>query len=195
MDTEERRAMYQKQRLDQAVQASRVPRHTRDRRLDKLVKTDGNRKAFRAVADFLAGKTDPPILLLIGIPGVGKTTLAYAAAWDFLEDGASVLYYQAEELLNELQAVLTEGKEFGRIWSKLKAVDLVILDDLGAHNRTAWRDAQLDALVDYRYREAAPLIMTANKLADQSERILDRVKEGASAVITGESWRGKGATK
>ena len=81
------------------------------------------------------------------------------------------------------------------MWSRLKEADLVILDDLGAHNRTSWRDAQLDALVDYRYRERLALVMTANKLADQSERILDRVKEGASAVITGESWRGKGATK
>lgn len=191
LSPEERREQWERQHFDRLVHASRVPRHTRDRRLDKLEKTDGNRKAFAAVADFLNGSLDPPILLLIGIPGVGKTTLAYAAAWDFLEDGASVIYYQAEELLNELQAVLTEGKEFGRIWDRLKKADLVVLDDLGAHNRTPWRDAQLDALVDYRYREAAPLIMTANKLADQSERILDRVKEGASAVITGESWRGK----
>lgn len=195
MNEEEKREFYWKQRVEANVHASRVPIISRGLKFKELTETEGNRKAIRTATNFLVGRIDPPLLLFIGIPGVGKTTLAYLIAWGFLEAGDRVLYYQAEELLNELQAVLTEGKEFGRIWSRLKEADLVILDDLGAHNRTAWRDAQLDALVDYRYRERLPLVMTANKLADQSERILDRVKEGASAVITGESWRGKGATK
>jgi len=190
---EERQEQAWKQRIEERVHTSRVPRHTRSRTLGDLEKTEGNRKAFAVVKSFLEDKVNPPLFLLIGIPGVGKTTLAYAIAWAFLECGERVIYYQAEELLNDLQSKLEDGKEYGRFWSRLKEADLVVLDDLGAHNRTAWRDAQLDALVDYRYRERLPLVITANKLADQSERILDRVKEGASAVITGESWRGKGA--
>jgi len=170
---------------------SNVPPRTRGRGLDDLEKTEGNRKAFALVADFLGGKIDPPLLLLIGVPGVGKTTLAYIIAWDFLENGERVVYFQAEELLNTLQASIEDGKEYGRIWARLKEADLVVLDDLAAQNRTPWRDAQLDALVDYRYRNALPLVATVNKL-DLSERILDRFKEGASSVITGESWRGKG---
>jgi len=187
---DDRGQIRQRQRTEANISRSRIPRHTRANDLDNLTKTAGNERAFALVESFLNNEIGTPILLLIGVPGVGKTTLAWRIGWVFLQSGERVLYYQAEELLNELQADLENGKEFGRLWARLKEADLVILDDIGAHNRTPWREAQLDALVDYRYRERIPLVMTTNKL-DLSERILDRVKEGVSCVITGESWRGK----
>ena len=187
----ERFEMLRRNRIDTNIHNSRVPRHTRQtRRFNKIARTPENADALDWVNDFLNGEINPPLLLLIGIPGVGKTTIAYAAAWDFLEDGLSVQYWQAEELLNELQANLEDGKEFGRIWTRLRTCDLLILDDLGAHNPTKWRDSQLDALIDFRYREQAPLLMTANKV-DLSDRITDRVREGRTALIIGKSWRGR----
>jgi len=193
MTTEDkRREMLYQNRLSSNLARSGIPPWTRKERcLANFQKTMDNAKALAAVRDFLTGKVSPPLLLLIGVPGTGKSHLAFSAAWDYLEDGYSVIYNQVEDILNELQSHLDDGKEFRRLWSRLKDCDLLILDDMGAHNPTAWRTSQLDALVDYRYREALPLIMTANKL-DFSERIPDRVKDGRSAVITGESWRGKG---
>ncbi len=192
-EDERREVMYQN-RLSSNLARSGVPAWTRKkRRLANFQETVDNTKALVAVRDFLAGKVEPPLVLLIGVPGTGKSHLALSAAWDYLEDGYTVLYDQVEDLLNGLQSSLDDGKVFKRLWSRLKEVDLLILDDMGAHNPTAWRNSQLDTLVDYRYREALPLIMTANKL-DFSERILDRVKDGRSAVITGESWRGKEKT-
>jgi DNA replication protein DnaC len=188
---EERQRFAKACELEYRIQESNIPRHTMKYDINDFTVTSGNRKALEIVTAFMAGDIDPPLVLLIGIPGVGKTTLAYRAAWAFLNNGERVVYYQAEELLNELQSRIEDSKAYGQLWARLKAADLVVLDDLAAQNRTPWRDAQLDALVDYRYRERRSLFMTTNKLNTISERILDRVKEGSSAVITGESWRGK----
>jgi len=188
---DERREAIYRNRIEANVSRSGVPAWTRKgRRLDNFQKTADNAKALAAVRAFLAGEVDPPLVLIIGIPGTGKSHLALSAAWDYLEDGYTVQYYQVEDFLVELQSSLDDGKEYKRLWSRAKGADLLILDDMGAHNPTTWRTSQLDALVDYRYREALPLIMACNKL-DFSDRILDRVKDGRSAVITGESWRGK----
>ena len=157
--------------------------------LETFQRTPDNEKALSAINDLLRERLYPPIVLLIGVPGTGKTHLAFAAAWDFLEGGYTVAYYQVEDLLNSLQCL--DGWEYRRILARVHEVDLLILDDIGAHNPTKFRTAQLNAIVDYRYREKLPLIMAANQL-DISERILDRVKDGRSAVITGESWRGRG---
>ena len=196
MTTEDkRREMLYQNRLSSNLARSGVPAWTRkERRLDNFQETGDNAKALAAVREFLAGEVAPPLVLLIGVPGTGKSHLAFAAAWDYLEDGYTVYYNQVEDLLNDLQSNLEDGKAYARLWARVKTCDLLILDDMGAHNPTNWRNAQLDALVDFRYREAWPLIITANKL-DFSERILDRVKDGRSAVITGESWRGKGKAK
>jgi len=192
MTTEgKRRELLYQNRLKCNLARSGVPKWTRkERRLDNFQETADNAKALAAVRDFLAGKVAPPLVLLIGVPGTGKSHLAFAAAWYYLEDGYSVCYNQVEDLLNELQSNLEDGKAYARLWARVKTCDLLVLDDMGAHNPTNWRNAQLDALVDYRYREALPLIMTANTLYF-SERILDRVKDGRSAVITGKSWRGR----
>jgi len=192
---DERREAMIRNRIETNVSRSGVPAWTRKvRRLDTFQETADNAKALAAVRAFLAGEVEPPLVLIIGIPGTGKSHLAIAAAWDYLDDGLTVAYVQVEDMLVELQSSLDDGKEYKRTWARLKAADLLILDDMGAHNPTTWRTSQLDALVDYRYREALPLIMTCNKL-DFSDRILDRVKDGRSAVITGESWRGKGKAK
>jgi len=189
-EDERREALY-RNRIYANVSRSGVPAWTQNaRRLDDFQETTDNAKALAAVRDFLAGEVTPPLVLIIGIPGTGKSHLAIAAAWDYLEEGYTVQYYQVEDFLVGLQSSLDDGKEYKRLWARAKDADLLILDDMGAHNPTNWRTSQLDALVDFRYREALPLIMTCNKL-DFSDRILDRVKDGRSAVITGESWRGK----
>lgn len=187
----DRADLMRRNRIDGYIHSSRVPLHTRETRRFEFIKSaPENADALAAVNKFLDGEIIPPLLLLIGTPGVGKTTIAYGAAWNFLEEALSVQYWQVEELLNELQFNLEDGKEFGRIWSRLRNCDLLILDDLGAHNPTKWRESQLDALIDFRYREQSPLLMTANQV-DLSDRVTDRVKEGRTAMITGKSWRGR----
>lgn len=169
------------------VSPSRLPVASREtHRLDTFKLTADNREAKSAAEAFLAGKIRPPLLLLIGTPGTGKTHLSYAIAWERVEDWQRVRYFQAEELLDELRNF--EGN-YERRLERIKTVDTLIIDDLGAQSDSAYGMAKLDMIVDYRYREALPLISTANTL-DLPDRILDRFKAGRIVLIKGKSWRG-----
>lgn len=74
--------------------------------------------------------------------------------------------------------------------------NLLILDDLGAHNETDWAVVKLDQIVDYRYEHRKPLIATTNMALNRlPERIADRLSEGLLIQLTGESYRKKKRAK
>lgn len=200
MVTDEVKAQEQREsRIWSHIRASGVPVKSRAKcRLEATIERDGNHEAINAVKDFLEFvDTDRwlkyaavPFLWLYGISGVGKSHLALVVALVFLEEELSVAYCQVEDELNDLQSMLEDGPALRRRWKFLKTCRLLILDDIGAHNSTPWRTSQLDALVDYRYREELPLILTSNTVS-LSDRIVDRCRDGRVVAVRGESWRGK----
>ena len=152
-------------------------------------RNESQEKLLAAVQEFLADKIQPPLLLMAGTPGLGKTHLAWAVAWEYLEDYRHVYYYQAEELLDELRNSFTaQAGTYGRRVERIREVALLIIDDLGAQSSTDFGVAKLDMIIDYRYRERLPTIITSNTL-ELPDRILDRFREGAIIIVKGESYR------
>ena len=183
------------------IHLSRIPPHTRaTHRFLKWQEGVGVADAFNAAMAFTRGEIQPPLLLLYGKPGLGKSHLSISIGWAYLLTGRSVVYYQAEELLDALRRgyKVWQAKEpreyspdsYDSILNYVKAVSLFILDDLGAQKETEWAVAKLDEIVDYRYRQSLPMVITANTL-DVPERILDRMKEGRVVRLRGDSFRGR----
>jgi DNA replication protein DnaC len=138
---------------------------------------------------------DHPFVTLIGPRGTGKTHIAFAIGWEWLRQGAGVLYYHVEDLLDGLrhgytvwQKGSTDGYEV--ILEFTRHANLLILDDLGAHNETGWAEVKLDQIVDYRYEHRKPMIATTNLALNRlPERIADRLSEGLLIQLKGESYR------
>ena len=154
--------------------------------------------AFKATFGFTHGKTDFDMLTLVGAPGTGKTHLAIAAAWDWLEVGhGSVYYNQVEAMLDQLRRGFNQDKEgLGErteiLLNYIMRCGLLILDDLGAEKGTDWACAKLDEIIDFRYLERRPTIITSNLSPDQLPlRTADRIMGGQVVVLKGESYRRK----
>ncbi|MBA7685974.1 hypothetical protein ES703_94405 [subsurface metagenome] len=183
------------------IHLSRIPLHTRaTHRFLTWKESEGVADAFNVAMVFARQEVQPPLLLLYGKPGLGKTHLSLSIGWANLLSGRSTVYYHTEELLDRLRQgyKVWEAKDLGEyspdsydsIMNHIKMVNLFILDDLGAQKETEWAVAKLDEIVDYRYREGRAMVITANTL-DIPDRILDRLKEGRVARLRGTSFRGK----
>jgi DNA replication protein DnaC len=136
------------------------------------------------------GKDWHPFLTLCGINGTGKTHLAFAIGWHFiLARQKSVIYYQSERLFQAVK------NSFGRqgdqdIIGKCEKVDLLILDDLAAQKSSPWTDATLSALIDFRYINQIPTIITTNAAPDEIDRrIASRLAEGNILVLNTADYR------
>lgn len=173
----------------QFVAPSRLPRSSRikQRLATYKPRNDSQEKLLAVAGDFIEGKVDPPLLLIYGPPGLGKTHLAWGIAWDYLENWERALYFQAEELLDELRNSFARDGYAGKV-DRLRKCALLIIDDLGAQSTTDFGSAKLDMLVDYRYREGRATVITTNTL-DLPDRILDRFREGVIIGVKGESYR------
>lgn len=149
------------------------------------------------IKQYADGSYNHPFLTFLGTVGTGKTHMAFAIGWAWLENGRTVLYYQVENLLDVLRRGYSSWQKgdpdgYNGILQFTQNVGLLILDDFGAQHETKWADSKLDQIVDYRYEYKKPLIATTNlALGRLPARIADRLSEGVLVQLTGESFRKK----
>jgi DNA replication protein DnaC len=182
--------------LDVLIKISNLPLPTREtHRFSRWKHAVGTEAALEEVKLFLE-QPKHPFLGLLGGTGCGKTHLAISLAWDWLETRkGAVLYYQVESFLDELRRgyrAWERGDDADPylLLAQAKACHLFVLDDLGAHKVTEWSSAKLDEIVDYRYINRKPTVVTANLSLDLlPERIADRMAEGVVVVLEAGSYR------
>ena len=117
-------------------------------------------------------------LVLLGGYGCGKTHLAAAIANYRILQGQPALFVVVADLLDHLRATYapTSATSFDERIESIREAPLLILDDLGAHNSTAWAQEKLFQILNHRYNHRLPTVITSNeRLEDQDPRILSRL--------------------
>jgi DNA replication protein DnaC len=118
-------------------------------------------------------------LLIMGNFGCGKTHLAAAIANFAVGMGVPTLFLTVPDLLDTLRfAYDAEEITFEQRFEEIRNAALLVLDDFGTQNATDWAQEKLFQIINYRYINHLPLVVTTNLLLDQIEaRIRSRLQD------------------
>jgi DNA replication protein DnaC len=138
----------------------------------------GTEHAFRMAREY--ARTTDGWLVLHGPVGVGKTHLAAAVANAYASRNiqAAVYFRVAPDLLDQLRATFDPetGVAYDERFQQIRNANLLILDDLGTENTTSWASEKLFQLINHRYNEQLPTVITSNAKLDRLEdRIVSRM--------------------
>jgi len=100
-------------------------------------------------------------LYLSGPIGSGKTLLAAIIANEAIKAGKDVLFVVVPEFLEKVKQSFGEESD-GYLMDKALKAELLILDDLGAHNYTEWTINTLYLIINHRLNYERPVIITTN---------------------------------
>ncbi|MGP3948496.1 ATP-binding protein [Streptomyces sp. 7N604] len=115
-------------------------------------------------------------LLIVGTTGTGKTHQAYGAVRSLITAGVRLRWKAttAADLYAELRP--RPGHDGERELMDLARCPLLIIDDLGAAKNSEWTEEITMRLINRRYNEMLPTLVTTNLgMADLRQHIGDRV--------------------
>ncbi len=133
-------------------------------------------------------------LLLQGKYGCGKTHLAAAIANFAVSMGVPTLFITVPDLLDSLRyAYQDPTSTFEERFERVRNAPLLILDDFGTQNATNWAQEKLFQIINYRYINKLPTVVTTNLNLNEIEgRIQSRLEDPdfvTKESITGPDYR------
>ena len=157
---------------------------------------DGQNGAIMAKLARYADRFDEALagnigLFLYGGPGSGKTFAAACIANRVLDQGTEALMTSFPRVINGMGGFDADRNAYIK---DLVRYPLLILDDFGVERDTEYVSELIYQVIDARYREGTPLILTSNLHWDEiegraqdlkRERIYDRVREMCQPINFG----------
>lgn len=181
-------------RLNNIIKNSLMDNSFREKNFENWDFEKGNKKmhniGVKYSNNFKEMKEKSVGMLIYGEPGNGKTYVSAAIANKLLDDMVPVICVSINSLLSRIKETFNSwGKEAeDTILKSLSNADLLVIDDLGTEQQTEWSKSKIYNIIDSRYRNGLPLIISTNvSLVDlenkYDKRTYDRLLEMCTPII------------
>lgn len=135
-------------------------------------------------------------LLFTGTYGTGKSHLSASIVKRLMDQGKTCVFISLPKLLTKIKDTYNgTGTKEDQVLSAMKNVDLLVIDDIGAEQKTPWTTSKLFEITDDRAGKAT--IYTTNLTSIElkehiGERNFSRIMENTTPiVINGDDYRRK----
>lgn len=162
-----------------------IPKMIKEASFRKVEKDDKNRleviKYFKEFLDHYEDEEKPRGIYLYGSFGTGKSYLIAALFNELAKRGVHSAMIYVPEFLRILKSSFDH--DFEEKYEYIKKVPLLLLDDIGAENLTAWaRDEIIGTLLQYRMDEKLPTFFTSNLDLKQLEEHFSTTNSGVDKL-------------
>ena len=180
---EDRYGKEEAARREKALSRAGIPR--------RYWAAEADRPEFAEYIASFAGNGGAGLYIHGGV-GAGKTHAASAMARLFAEAGYDVAFTTAKGMLERVKATFDEGGTEAAV-ARYAKCDVLVLDDLGKEDATEWSVGTVFSVLDARYEDMRPTIVTSNyapgALADRLARRGERVTAEAIASRISQTCR------
>lgn len=179
-EIERNRSMQEmKEKIEKLLSDSGIKERFKQRTFETFIATTEQEKRAKAVAqryaeNFLTTVAQKGSCLRFeGTKGTGKTHLAAAIALDLINRGVPVIFKSVGDLFLDIRNTFNKGeKTEEEILDVYKKVDLLVIDDIDKAKYTEWSVSALYQIINDRYENLKPMVITANNGNDDLVRIM-----------------------
>jgi len=175
-------ANQSRERLERMIKQSNLGERFRTRTFETYKISNENNKPYTICKRYAEKFKELQIkgigLLVTGNYGAGKTHLAAAIAHELIKQGYQPIFGTLITLLGKIKASYGDScsKETEeKIINRYINCDLLIIDDLGKEKPTEWVLEKLYYVVNCRYENNKPIIITSNY---NDTKLMDRLTVG-----------------
>ena len=154
-------------KVDKIIKNSKMSKRNLNYKFDNFEVNSNNKKVYQSLKNYsekLVNEVERKGLILVGNNGVGKTHLACSIANELIKDGIPIIYGTLINLLAELKNTYDVDNNISemKIIKLYEKVDLLIIDDLGKEKPSEWGLEKLFTIINSRYENNLPVIITTN---------------------------------
>ena len=165
-EREREAAVARQERAERLYSKSGLSKRLMACTFESFEKRPGTEKALEAAnryAEMFTGKTEKG-LLFIGGYGNGKSHLAAAICHELIKREVWCVFWTVPQLLARIRSTFNQGnqEQEADILRSLRSCNLLVLDDLGTEKVSDWVAETLFVIIDNRYQDMKPVIVTTN---------------------------------